>query len=362
MKVYLVTGGAGFIGSNFIQYMLKKYDDIFIVNLDKLTYAGNLNNLKSVEQDRRYNFIKGDIIDTGLVQSLFQQYPIDYVINFAAESHVDRSIENPMEFIKTNIEGTFVLLEGAKKVWFNGGIWKEGKKFLQVSTDEVYGSLGDTGYFSEITSLDPRSPYSASKASADMLVKSYFDTYQMPINITRCSNNYGPYQFPEKLIPLMINNCLNGKELPIYGDGKNIRDWIYVDDHNYAIDLVLNKGRIGEIYNIGGGNEKTNVEIVKTIINTLKTALPEDDIRKNEISEEKIKYVEDRKGHDRRYAIDSTKISKELGWSAKISFDEGIIKTVKWYLENTKWLSDITTGEYEEYYQEMYIDRGGVYA
>lgn len=357
MKTYLVTGGAGFIGSNFIYYMIEKYEDIFIVNLDKLTYAGNLNNLKDVEERKNYAFIKGDIIDAESVQSIFDKYSIDYVINFAAESHVDRSIDNPMEFIKTNIEGTFVLLEAAKRSWMKEDQWEEGKKFIQVSTDEVYGSLGETGYFTEITPLDPRSPYSASKTSADLLVKSYFDTYKMPVNITRCSNNYGPYQFPEKLIPLIINNCICGKDLPIYGDGKNIRDWIYVDDHSCAIDLVANKGKIGQVYNIGGENEKANIDIVKTIIRTLKSLLLDNDIRKEGISEKQIKYVKDRKGHDRRYAIDSTKIKNELGWSAKTSFDEGIIKTVKWYLDNSKWLEEVTSGAYEDYYKKMYIDR-----
>jgi len=357
MKTYLITGGAGFIGSNFIHYLIGKYDDIFVINLDKLTYAGNLNNLKDVENCNNYIFVKGDIADTELVDSIFDKYNIDYVINFAAESHVDRSIENPMEFIKTNIEGTFVLLEATKKAWLKGEQWEEGKKFLQVSTDEVYGSLGDTGYFSESTPLDPRSPYSSSKASADLLVKSYFETYQMPVNITRCSNNYGPYQFPEKLIPLMINNCLNGKDLPVYGDGKNIRDWIYVVDHARAIDLVVHKGKVGQVYNIGGGNEKTNIDIVKIIINTLRNLLPDDDIRKEGISEDKIKYVKDRKGHDRRYAIDSTKIRHELGWKAMTSFEEGIKSTVRWYLENRQWLDEVTSGAYEDYYKKMYIDR-----
>jgi dTDP-glucose 4,6-dehydratase len=357
MKTYLITGGAGFIGSNFIHYMLDKYKDISIINLDKLTYAGNLRNLEDISESERYTFIKGDITDSVLVNSIFERYEIDYVINFAAESHVDRSIENPMEFIKTNIEGTFVLLQAAKKAWLDGEVWKAGKKYLQVSTDEVYGSLGETGYFTETTPLDPRSPYSASKASADMLAKSYFDTYKMPINITRCSNNYGPYQFPEKLIPLMINNCLNGKDLPVYGDGKNVRDWIYVDDHSSAIDLVLHNGEAGEIYNIGGGNERTNIEIVKTIIHTLKELLPNGDIRKNHIGENQIKYVADRKGHDRRYAIDSSKVSSELGWKAKTSFEEGIKATITWYLENTKWLEEVTSGEYAEYYKKMYINK-----
>lgn len=357
MKTYLVTGGAGFIGSNFIQYIFNKYQDVFVINLDKLTYAGNLKNLKEVEKNKNYHFVKGDITDGALVQSLFDEYVIDYVINFAAESHVDRSIENPMEFVKTNIEGTCVLLDAAKKSWLIGEEWAEDKKFLQISTDEVYGSLGETGLFTEETPLDPRSPYSASKASADLLVKAYYDTYKMPINITRCSNNYGPYQFPEKLIPLMINNCLNGKDLPVYGDGKNVRDWIYVEDHSSAIDLVLNKGIIGEVYNVGGENERTNMEIVYTIINTLKELLPKDDIRHDAISEELIKYVADRKGHDRRYAIDSTKLKSQLGWSARTSFEIGMVNTVRWYLDNNNWLEEITSGEYQVYYNKMYLDK-----
>lgn len=356
MKTFLVTGGAGFIGSNFIRYMIKKYEHIFIINLDKLTYAGNLNNLTDIEKRNNYAFVKGDIADGELVRDLFDKYPIEYVINFAAESHVDRSIENPLEFIKTNIEGTFVLLESAKKAWLHQDTWQSGKKFLQVSTDEVYGSLEDTGYFSEVTSLNPRSPYSASKASADMLVKSYYDTYQMPVNITRCSNNYGPYQFPEKLIPLMINNCLAGKDLPVYGDGQNIRDWIYVEDHIRALDLVINKGRQGEIYNIGGGTEKTNNEIVKTVINTLKQLIPADDVRYDFISQSRIKYIKDRKGHDRRYAVDFLKIKNEMGWEAETAFDEGMTKTIAWYLNNSTWLDQITSGAYEEYYNKMYRD------
>lgn len=357
MKTYLVTGGAGFIGSNFIHYMLGKYEDIFIINLDKLTYAGNLSSLQDVSNSKRYTFIKGDITDASLVNSIFDRYCIDYVVNFAAESHVDRSIENPMEFIKTNIEGAFTLLQSAKKAWLRDDTWESGKKFLQVSTDEVYGSLGETGSFVETTPLDPRSPYSASKTSADVLVKSYFDTYKMPVNITRCSNNYGPYQFPEKLIPLMINNCLSGKDLPVYGDGKNVRDWIYVEDHCIAIDLVLHNGSAGEVYNIGGGNERTNIQIVKTIISTLKDILPYDDARKSHIGEDQIKYVADRKGHDRRYAIDSSKLSGELGWKAKTSFEEGMRSTIAWYLDNIKWLEEITSGEYADYYKRMYSDK-----
>ncbi|NLM34368.1 MAG: dTDP-glucose 4,6-dehydratase, partial [Clostridiales bacterium] len=266
MKTYLVTGGAGFIGSNFIIYMLNKYEDIKIINLDKLTYAGNLENLKTVENKENYIFVQGDICDKSLVEGLFDKYDIDYVVNFAAESHVDRSIKEPEVFVKTNVLGTVTLLNAAKNAWKAGDSFKEGKKYLQVSTDEVYGSLGETGYFMETTPLDPHSPYSSSKAGADMVVKAYWDTYKMPVNITRCSNNYGPYQFPEKLIPLLINNCLNKKPLPVYGDGLNIRDWLYVEDHCKAIDMVINNGRLGEVYNVGGHNERTNIAIVKTVI------------------------------------------------------------------------------------------------
>ncbi|ERI89755.1 dTDP-glucose 4,6-dehydratase [Clostridiales bacterium oral taxon 876 str. F0540] len=327
MKTYLVTGGAGFIGSNFIKYMLGKYEEIKIINLDKLTYAGNLENLEGVNKDSRYLFIQGDICDKKLVNELFKENNIDYVVNFAAESHVDRSIEDPEIFVKTNVLGAVNVLNCAKEAWETKEGFKRGAKFLQVSTDEVYGSLGETGYFYENTPLDPRSPYSSSKAAADMLVKAYYDTYKMPINITRCSNNYGPYQYTEKLIPLLITNCIEHKELPIYGDGLNVRDWLYVEDHCRAIDMVLQSGRVGEVYNIGGHNEKTNIEIVKIIIKYLKENYD------NSISEDLIKYVEDRKGHDRRYAIASEKIEKELGWSPETSFGEGIIKTIKWYMK-----------------------------
>lgn len=327
MKSYLVTGGAGFIGSNFIIYMLKTYENIQIINLDKLTYAGNLENLKEIQDDKRYRFVKGDICDKDIVSELFRQYNFNYVVNFAAESHVDRSIENPDVFVKTNVMGTVNLLNCAKEVWNDNDIWKSDVKFLQVSTDEVYGSLGDIGYFTEETPLDPHSPYSASKASADFMVKSYFDTYKMPINITRCSNNYGPFQHKEKLIPLLINNCLEYKELPIYGDGLNVRDWLYVEDHCKAIDMVINNGKIGEVYNVGGHNEKTNLEIVNNIIDYLNKNVD------NKITSELINYVEDRKGHDRRYAIDSTKIMNLLGWNSKVDFYIGIEKTIQWYLK-----------------------------
>lgn len=349
MKTYLLTGCAGFIGSNFVHYMLDKYKDIKLINLDKLTYAGNLENLKDIMNDKRHLFIKGDILDKKLVESLFEQYDIDYCINFAAESHVDRSIHDPELFVKTNVLGTVNLLQICKNAWYQNGKWPKDKKYIQISTDEVYGALGETGYFKETTPLDPHSPYSASKASADLFVKAYYDTYKMPINITRCSNNYGPYQFPEKLIPLMINNTRHKKHLPIYGDGLQIRDWLYVKDHCKAIDMVVNKGKIGEIYNIGGHNEKTNLFIVKTIINELNAILKDD-----EINEHLIKYVTDRLGHDRRYGIDPEKIKKELGWYPETKFEQGIVFTIDWYLNNNEWLDNITSGDYQDYYQKMY--------
>jgi dTDP-glucose 4,6-dehydratase len=331
MKTYLVTGGAGFIGSNFILYMLKKYEDIKIINFDKLTYAGNLENLKEIQCDGRYIFIRGNICDKELVTSVFQKYKINYVVNFAAETHVDRSITTPEIFAETNVLGTVNLLNCAKDSWLEEEGWKDGVKFLHVSTDEVYGSLGDSGYFLETTALDPRSPYSASKASSDLMVKAFKDTYNMPMNITRCSNNYGPYQFLEKLIPLIISNCVNHKALPVYGDGLNVRDWLYVEDHCKAIDMVINEGRIGEIYNVGGHNERTNIEIVKTVIKYLNENYD------SNITESLIRNVEDRKGHDRRYAIDPSKIKEELGWYPETCFEDGIIKTIKWYLDKA-WI------------------------
>ena len=348
MKTYLVTGGAGFIGSNFVLYMLEKYKDIKIINLDKLTYAGNLENLKLLENDSRHVFVQGDIGDRSLVKDLFENYAINYVVNFAAESHVDRSIENPEIFVKTNVLGTLNLLNCSKEAWQINDEWKDGVKFLHVSTDEVYGSLGEDGYFTELTPLDPHSPYSASKTSSDLMVKAYCDTYKMPVNITRCSNNYGPYQFPEKLIPLLINNCLNHKELPIYGDGLNIRDWLYVEDHCKAIDMVINSGKIGEVYNVGGHNERTNLQIVKTVIDYLN-----ENVDKN-ITDSLMKFVEDRKGHDRRYGIDPIKIKEELGWYPETTFEVGIKKTIKWYLDNKEWMDNITSGEYQNYYKKMY--------
>ncbi|MBE6049631.1 MAG: dTDP-glucose 4,6-dehydratase [Clostridium sp.] len=349
MKTYLVTGGAGFIGSNFVLYMLKKYDDVKIVNLDALTYAGNLENLKDVENNPNHVFVQGDICDHDLVTKLFKEHNFDYVVNFAAESHVDRSIREPEVFAKTNVMGTVNLLNCAKDAWYteeNG--WLEGVKYLQVSTDEVYGSLGETGYFMETTPLDPHSPYSASKASSDFMVKAYGDTFKMPINITRCSNNYGPYQFPEKLIPLLINNCLNHKDLPVYGDGLNVRDWLFVEDHCKAIDMVVRQGVLGEVYNVGGHNERTNIQIVKKVISYINENVDK------EVTENLIKYVEDRKGHDRRYGIAPDKIKADLGWYPETTFEVGIEKTIKWYLDNKEWMENVTSGDYQKYYAKMY--------
>jgi dTDP-glucose 4,6-dehydratase len=336
MKV-LVTGGAGFIGSNFVRYMVKKYPEYQIVNLDLLTYAGNLENLKEIENKPNYKFVKGDIADHEFINGFFAEEKFDYVINFAAESHVDRSITDPGIFVRTNVQGTQVLLDAAKNI----GV----KKYLQVSTDEVYGTLGETGYFTEETPLAPNSPYSASKAGADLLVRAYHETYGMPVNITRCSNNYGPFHFPEKLIPLMIINALHDKDLPVYGDGLNVRDWLYVEDHCEAIDTVLHKGVVGEVYNIGGNNEHTNIEIVKTILKHLGKP------------ESLIKFVKDRPGHDRRYAIDATKIRTELGWEPKHTFETGIKETIDWYLENKDWWENIISGEYQQYFKQQYGDR-----
>ncbi len=352
MKTYMVTGGAGFIGSNFILYMLKKYKDIRIVNVDALTYAGNLENLKSIEGDERHIFVQADICDKQAIGDLFEKYDFDYVVNFAAESHVDRSIKNPDIFAKTNILGTLNLLNHAKAAWSTGDDqYKPGVKYLQVSTDEVYGSLGAEGYFTETTPLDPHSPYSASKTSADLFVKAYADTYKMPVNITRCSNNYGPFQFPEKLIPLIINKTLQHKTLPVYGDGMNVRDWLYVEDHCKAIAMVINGGRLGEAYNIGGHNERPNIFIVKTIIQYVK-----DNVDAT-VGEDLIKYVEDRKGHDRRYGIDPTKIKEELGWYPETTFEVGIVKTIQWYLDNKQWMDNVTSGDYQDYYKKMYAGK-----
>lgn len=351
MKKYLVTGGCGFIGSNFIKYMLGKYEDIHIVNLDALTYAGNLENLKELENESRYTFVKGSVCDAALVKGLFDKYGFDCVVNFAAESHVDRSLMEPDLFCKTNVLGTVNLLNAAKNAWQKEKAFAPDKRFLQVSTDEVYGSLGREGYFTETTPLDPRSPYSASKASADMFVKAYFDTYGMPVLITRCSNNYGAYQFPEKLIPLVFNNVCALKPVPVYGDGLQVRDWLYVLDHCTAIDLVLGKGLAGQVYNIGGHNEKTNLEIVKAIIAYVKKNI------NPHAGENLITHVADRPGHDRRYAIDPKKISAELGWSPETPFEKGITLTLDWYRENSLWLKNVTSGEYMAYYDKMYSGR-----
>ena len=367
MKTYLVTGGAGFIGSNYIHYMFKKYgDDIRIINVDALTYAGNLENLKDIESRSNYTFIKADITDKEAIAKIFAENDIDRVVHFAAESHVDRSIRNPEVFVQTNVLGTAVMLNCAKAAWEQpDGTFKEGKKFLHVSTDEVYGSLENDGeYFYETTPYAPHSPYSASKASSDMLVKAYMDTYKFPANITNCSNNYGPYQFPEKLIPLIINNALHGKKLPVYGDGKNVRDWLYVEDHAKAIDAVLERGRIGEVYNVGGFNEEQNINIVKLIIDIIARIMREEpeyrrvlktDVKN--INEDLITFVGDRPGHDMRYAIDPSKIARELGWYPETPFTVGIEKTVRWYLDHQDWVDEVVSGDYQKYYEQMYGNR-----
>lgn len=354
MTTYLVTGCAGFIGTTFVRYMLKKYTDIKIVNLDALTYAGNLENLKDLEDDKRHIFVHGNICDAELVKNLIITYDPDYIINFAAESHVDRSISNPEIFVTTNVMGTVNLLQRAKEAWYDAGqkTWKKGKKYVQVSTDEVYGALGADGFFTETTPINPHSPYSSSKASADHFVRAFHDTYGMSINITRCSNNYGQYQFPEKLIPLMINNAKSHKQLPVYGDGMQIRDWLFVEDHCKAIDMVASGGKIGEVYNIGGHNERPNIFIVKTIISQLRERLGDP-----EINEGLIKHVEDRLGHDRRYGIDPSKIKADLGWYPETTFEVGIVKTIDWYLDNQEWMERVTSGEYQKYYAEMYKNR-----
>ena len=361
MRTYLVTGGAGFIGSNYIHYMFDKYgDDIRIINVDKLTYAGNLENLKDIQDRDNYTFVKADICDKEAISQIFAENDIDRVVHFAAESHVDRSIKNPEVFVQTNVLGTAVMLNSAKAAWENeDGSFKEDKRFLHVSTDEVYGSLPDdpNAYFYETTPIDPHSPYSSSKASSDLLVKAYVDTYHFPAVITNCSNNYGPYQFPEKLIPLIINNALAGKNLPVYGDGKNVRDWLYVMDHAKGIDMATEQGRIGERYNIGGHNEKQNIEIINIIIETLQELLPDSDPRKANVTKDLITYVTDRKGHDRRYAIAPDKIKAEIGWYPETMFKDGIRLTIKWYLENEDWMKNVTSGDYQKYYESMYNNR-----
>lgn len=382
MKTYIVTGAAGFIGSNFVKYLLyRKYkdEDIKVIVLDALTYAGNYGTIKDDVDGKRCVFVHGDIRDRELADSLFADNDIDYVVNFAAESHVDRSIENPQLFLETNILGTQNLLDAARRAWVTGKdatgypTWKEGKRFHQVSTDEVYGSLGADGYFTEETPLCPHSPYSASKTSADLIVKAYHDTYHMPVTITRCSNNYGPYHFPEKLIPLIINNILEGKPLPVYGKGDNVRDWLYVEDHCKAIDLVVREGRDGEVYNVGGHNEMKNIDIVKLTIKTIHDMMVEDkglrkilkkqvidangDIDISWINDNLITFVTDRLGHDQRYAIDPTKIKNELGWLPETMFADGIVKTIRWNLEHQDWVNEVTSGEYTKYYEQMYGNR-----
>ena len=382
MKTYLVTGAAGFIGANYVKYLLhKKYaeQDIRIIALDALTYAGNLGTIKDDIDDKRCIFVRGDIRDRELVSRLFNEYDIDYVVNFAAESHVDRSIEDPQLFLSVNILGTQNMLDCARKAWVVGKgddgypVWKAGKRYHQVSTDEVYGSLGAEGFFTEQTPLCPHSPYSASKTSADMIVKAYADTYHMPVSITRCSNNYGPYHFPEKLIPLIINNILSGKQLPVYGKGENVRDWLYVEDHCKAIDLVVREGREGEVYNVGGHNEMKNIDIVRLTIKTIHDMMADDkslrkvlkkqekdangDISIDWINDDLITFVTDRLGHDMRYAIDPTKIKNELGWYPETMFADGIVKTIRWNLEHQDWIAEVTSGDYQKYYEQMYGNR-----
>lgn len=346
-KNILITGGAGFIGSHVVRLFVNKYPDYHVVNLDSLTYAGNLENLKDIEKATNYTFVKGDITDEAFINQLFEQYHFEGVIHLAAESHVDRSITDPLAFAKTNILGTMVLLNAFKKLWTNN--WA-GKRFYHISTDEVYGTLGETGLFTETTPYDPNSPYSASKASSDHFVRAYGETYGMPYVITNCSNNYGPNQFPEKLIPLFIHNIINQKALPVYGDGKYTRDWLYVVDHAVAIDLVYHQGKNHETYNIGGFNEWQNIVLIKVLCQQMDNKLG----RPEGTSEQLITYVKDRPGHDLRYAIDASKINQELGWKPSVSFEEGLSNTIDWYLSNTEWLAHVTSGTYQEYYQKQY--------
>lgn len=347
MKKLLITGGAGFIGSHVVRLLVNKYADYSVYNLDALTYAGNLENLDDVKRASNYHFIKGDITDEAFVDELFTSHLFDGIIHLAAESHVDRSIADPLSFVKTNIIGTVNLLNAAKKVWAGNF---EGKLFYHVSTDEVYGSLGESGFFLETTSYDPQSPYSASKASSDHFVRAYANTYKIPIVISNCSNNYGPFQFPEKLLPLCINNIKNSKALPIYGKGENIRDWLFVEDHAKAIDMIFHKGETGETYNIGGFNEWKNIDIVKLLCKVMDKKLG----RPERTSEQLITYVTDRAGHDMRYAIDASKIKEELGWEPSLQFEEGLEKTVDWYLSNQSWLDHVTSGDYQGYYENQY--------
>jgi dTDP-glucose 4,6-dehydratase len=348
-KVILITGGAGFIGTHLVKHWVKTYSNQLVINVDLLTYAGNLENLRDIENSKNYKFIKGDIRDADFLSQLFIDYPIDSVIHLAAESHVDRSITDPQSFLETNILGTFQLLNACKNAWKDQ---REGKLFYHVSTDEVFGSLGEEGYFTEETAYDPRSPYSASKAASDHLVRAYFHTYHLPVVISNCSNNYGPYQFPEKLIPLMIRNIIGMKNLPVYGDGKNTRDWLWVGDHVSAIDLIFHRGEMGETYAIGGHNEWQNLALVQFLCQSIDKKLG----RAEGTSEKLITFVTDRKGHDRRYAIDASKLKDKLGWEPQISPEEGMVKTVDWYVENAEWLDSVTSGSYQEYYKKQYQD------
>jgi dTDP-glucose 4,6-dehydratase len=350
MKTILITGGAGFIGSHVVRLFVKKYPHYKIVNLDKLTYAGNLANLTDIENKANYEFVKADIVDADKIQELFGKYQFDGVIHLAAESHVDRSITNPNEFIFTNIVGTVNLLNAARATWKDNS---ENRKFYHISTDEVYGSLGETGYFYETTAYDPRSPYSASKASSDHIVRAFFHTYKLPVVISNCSNNYGSFQFPEKLIPLSIHNIKNNKSIPVYGKGENIRDWLFVEDHASAIDLIFHRGRTGETYNIGGNNEWKNIDLIRKLCDIMDAKLG----RTPGESAELITFVKDRAGHDLRYAIDSGKLQKELGWKPSLQFEEGLEKTVDWYLSNEEWLDNVTSGGYQKYYEQQYLRR-----
>jgi len=343
----LITGGAGFIGSHLTRLFVTKYPDYLIVNLDALTYAGNLSNLKDIEHAPNYKFVKGDIADNSIVESLFKEYDFTGVLHCAAESHVDRSIKDPLAFVRTNVIGTVNLLHAAKNHWKDQ---MDGKLFYHISTDEVYGSLGDTGFFTEETAYDPRSPYSASKASSDHFVRAFYHTYHLPVKISNCSNNYGPFHFPEKLIPLCIHNIIQKKPLPIYGKGENVRDWLFVEDHVRAIDTIFHNGKVGETYNIGGHNEWTNIALVKELCKQMDVKLG----RENGESEKLITYVTDRAGHDLRYAIDATKLKDELGWLPSLQFEEGLSKTIDWYLNNQEWLNEVTSGAYQQYYEKMY--------
>lgn len=349
-KTILITGGAGFIGSHLVRLFVTKYPEYNIVNLDKLTYAGNLENLRDIEEKPNYTFVKGDIADLSFVRSMFEQYRFDGILHCAAESHVDRSITDPLAFVETNVLGTVCLLQAAREFWVDD---MNNKRFYHISTDEVYGSLGEEGYFTETTPYDPRSPYSASKASSDHFVRAFHHTYGLPVVVSNCSNNYGPYHFPEKLIPLCIMNIINRKPLPVYGKGENVRDWLYVEDHVRAIDLIYHKGRVGETYNIGGHNEWSNINLIKELCRQMDTKLE----RQPGESEALITFVKDRAGHDLRYAIDATKLKEELGWEPSLQFEEGLSRTIDWYLQNQDWLEDVTSGSYQHYYQLQYHRR-----